>query len=151
MDSTCPGSAERSMAEMPRTTEPEAETQRLFELFQPPFLQEARRWTRLCARKATPQRLGKTEFERRDAVHHRGAQPLETARDERKKDRGKRAGVKTNPPPAHFRDDYPGNDGSGNPFFGSLPLQCVPREGAVAGADHVVMLLLWSSQRHDNN
>jgi hypothetical protein len=76
---------ERGMAEIPLTLEQEAEAQRLFELFQQPLLQEARRLARLFASKATPQLLGKTEFELRDAVHHLGAQLLQTALDERKK------------------------------------------------------------------
>ena len=73
------------MADIPLTAEQEAEAQRLFALFQQPLLQEARRLARLFASKSTPQLLGKTEFELRDAVHGLGAQLLRTALDERKK------------------------------------------------------------------
>jgi hypothetical protein len=73
------------MADIPLSPEQEAEAQRLFELFQQPLLQEARRLARLCASKPTAQLLGKTEFQIRDAVHHLGAQLLQTALDERKK------------------------------------------------------------------
>ena len=73
------------MADTLLTAEQEAEAQRLFELFQQPLLQEARRLARLFASKSTPQMLGKTEFEVRDAVHDLGAQLLQTALAERKK------------------------------------------------------------------
>jgi hypothetical protein len=73
------------MADIPLTAEQEAEAQRFFELFQQPMLQEARRLARLIASKSTAQMLGKTEFALRDAVHHLGAQLLQTALDERKK------------------------------------------------------------------
>jgi hypothetical protein len=73
------------MADLPLSAEQEAEAQRLFELFQEPLLQEARRLARLFASKATSQMLGKTEFELRDSVHQLGAQLLQTALDERKK------------------------------------------------------------------
>jgi hypothetical protein len=73
------------MADLPLSAEQEAEAQRLFELFQTPLLQEARRLARLLASKPTRQMLGKTEFELRDAVHQLGAQLLQTALDERKK------------------------------------------------------------------
>ena len=73
------------MADILLTAEQEAEAQRLFELFQQPLLQEARRLARLFASKSTPQMLGKTEFEVRDAVHDLGAQLLQTALAERKK------------------------------------------------------------------
>jgi hypothetical protein len=73
------------MADLPLTAEQEAEAQRLFELFQQPLLQEARRLARLFASTPTPQMLGKAEFELRDAVHHLGAQLLQTALDGRKK------------------------------------------------------------------
>jgi len=73
------------MADVPLSAEQEAEAQRLFELFQEPLRQEARRLARLFAGKPTAQMLGKTEFELRDAVHQLGAQMLQTALDERKK------------------------------------------------------------------
>ena len=73
------------MADLPLSAEQEAEAQRLFELFQEPLLQEARRLARLFASKSTTHLLGQTEFELRDAVHQLGAQMLQTALDERKK------------------------------------------------------------------
>jgi hypothetical protein len=73
------------MMDIPLTAEQEVEAQRLFELFPQPLLHEARRLARLWASKSTPQMLGKTEFELRDAVHHLGSQLLQTALDERKK------------------------------------------------------------------
>jgi hypothetical protein len=73
------------MADVPLSPEQEAEAQRLFQLFQQPLLQEARRLARLFAGKQTSQMLGKTEFEVRDAVHRLGAQLLQAALDERKK------------------------------------------------------------------
>ena len=73
------------MADTPLSPEQEAEAQRLFEPFRQPLLQEARRLARLFASKQTPQMLGKTEFEVRDAVHRLGAQLLQTALDEREK------------------------------------------------------------------
>ena len=73
------------MADVALTPEQEAQAQRLFELLQQPFLEEARRLARLLAAKPDSQMLGKTEFEIRDAVHRLGAKALETALDERKK------------------------------------------------------------------
>ena len=73
------------MADLPLPPDQEAEAQRLFELLQQPFLDEARRLARLLAAKPDAQLLGKTEFEVRDAVHRLGAQALEAALDERKK------------------------------------------------------------------
>ncbi len=73
------------MDTLPLSDEQEAEVQRLFELFQKPLLDQARRLARLFASKPTRQMLGKTEFELRDAVHQLGAQLLQTALDERKK------------------------------------------------------------------
>ncbi len=73
------------MAELPLPPEQEAEAQRLFELLQQPFLDEARRLARLLAQKPDSQLLGKTEFEVRDSVHRLGAKALEAALDERKK------------------------------------------------------------------
>jgi hypothetical protein len=73
------------MADNPLSAEQEAEAQRLYELFEQPALQEARRLARLFASKATPQLLGKTEFELRDAVHDLGTRLLQTALEERKK------------------------------------------------------------------
>ena len=70
---------------MDLTPEQKAEAQRLFEAFQGPFLDEARRLAELLASKANAQLLGKTEFEVRDAVHRLGAQALQTALEERKK------------------------------------------------------------------
>ena len=72
------------------TPEQEAEAQRLYDLLQQTFLDEARRLARLLASKADGQQLGRTEFEVRDRVHRLGAQALETALNERKK-RGTRA------------------------------------------------------------
>ena len=73
------------MADLPLSAEHEAEAQRLFELLQQPFLDEARRLARLLAAKPDAQLLGKTEFEVRDSVHRLGAKALEAALDERKK------------------------------------------------------------------
>lgn len=73
------------MNDLPLSAEQEAEAQRLFERFQQPLLQEARRLARLFACKPTNQMLGKTEFQLRDAVHQLAAQLLQTALDERKK------------------------------------------------------------------
>jgi hypothetical protein len=73
------------MADIPLSPEQEAEAQRLFQLFQQPLLQEARRLARLFASKQTSQLLGRTEFELRDAVHRLGAQLLQTTLGERKK------------------------------------------------------------------
>jgi len=73
------------MADVALTPEQEAQAQRLFELLQQPFLDEARRLARLLTAKPDSQVLGKTEFEIRDAVHRLGAKTLETALDERKK------------------------------------------------------------------
>jgi hypothetical protein len=73
------------MTDAPLTPEQEAEAQRLFELMQKPFLDEARKLARLLAAKPDSQLLGRTEFEVRDAVHRLGAQALQAALDERKK------------------------------------------------------------------
>jgi hypothetical protein len=73
------------MADLPLPPEQEAQAQRLFELLQQPFLDEARRLARLLAQKPDSQLLGKTEFEVRDSVHRLGAKALEAALDERKK------------------------------------------------------------------
>jgi len=73
------------MADFPLTAEQEVEAQRLFELLQQPFLDEARALARLLASKPDHQLLGKTEFEVRDAVHRLGAATLQTALAERKK------------------------------------------------------------------
>lgn len=73
------------MADLPLSAEQEAEAQRLFELFQQPLLQEARRLARLFATKDNQHLLGKTEFDLRDALHRLGAQLLQTALHERKK------------------------------------------------------------------
>lgn len=70
---------------MDLTPQQQAEAQRLFEAFQGPFLDEARRLAELLASKADAQLLGKTEFEIRDAVHRLGATALQTALEERKK------------------------------------------------------------------
>ena len=67
------------------TPQQEAEAQRLFELLQRPFLDEARRLARLLAAKPDAQLLGPAEFAVRDAVHRLGAQALEAALEERKK------------------------------------------------------------------
>ncbi len=73
------------MTDTPLTREQEAGAQRLFELLQKPFLDEARALARLLAAKPDAQLLGKTEFEVRDSVHRLGAKALEAALDERKK------------------------------------------------------------------
>jgi len=73
------------MADLPLSPEQEAQAQRLFDLLQHPFLDEARRLARLLAAKPDAQLLGPTEFEVRDAVHRLGARALEAALDERKK------------------------------------------------------------------
>jgi hypothetical protein len=70
---------------MDLTAQQKAEAQRLYEAFQGPFLDEARRLAELLASKADAQLLGKTEFEVRDAVHRLGAHALQTALQERKK------------------------------------------------------------------
>ena len=67
------------------TPEQEAEAQRLYELLQQTFLDEARRLARLLASKPDGQQLGRTEFEVRDRVHALGARALEAALNERKK------------------------------------------------------------------
>ena len=67
------------------TPEQEAEAQRLFDAFQQPFLDEARRIARLMASKADDQQLGQTEFEVRDHFHRLAALALQTALAERKK------------------------------------------------------------------
>jgi hypothetical protein len=73
------------MTATPLTPEQEAEAQRLFELIQKPFLEEARNLARLLAAKPDGQLLGKAEFEVRDSVHRLGAQALQAALDEREK------------------------------------------------------------------
>jgi hypothetical protein len=70
---------------MDLTPEQEAEAQRLYELLQQPFLDEAKRLARLLAAKPDDKLLGKTEFEVRDAVHKLGASALQAALDGRKK------------------------------------------------------------------
>jgi hypothetical protein len=72
-------------ADLPLSAEQQAQAQRLFQLFQKPWLQQARRLPRLFASKPTSQMVAKTEFQLRDAVHQLGAQLLQTALDERKK------------------------------------------------------------------
>jgi hypothetical protein len=67
------------------TPEQEAEAQRLYDLLQQTFLDEAHRFARLLASKADGQQLGQTEFEVRDRVHRLAARALETALNERKK------------------------------------------------------------------
>jgi len=67
------------------TPEQEAEAQRLYQLLQQTFLDEARRFARLLASKADGQQLGQTEFEVRDRFHRLAAKALETALNERKK------------------------------------------------------------------
>ena len=67
------------------TPEQEAEAQRLFELLQQTFLDEARRFARLLASKSDAQQLGKTEFEVRNQFHRLAATAVETALNERKK------------------------------------------------------------------
>jgi len=62
-----------------------AEAERLFQQLQGAFLDEARRLAELLAARPTPQLLGQTEFEVRDAVHRLGARALEAALDGRKK------------------------------------------------------------------
>jgi len=70
---------------MDLTPDQEAEAQRLFEILQQPFLDEARLLARLLAAKPDDKLLGKTEFEVRDAVHRLGASALPAALDGRKK------------------------------------------------------------------
>src|SRR5262249_52140414 len=70
---------------MDLTPDQQAEAQRLFEQLQGVFLEEARRLAQLLAAKPTPQLLGATEFEVREAVHRLGARTLEAALDGRKK------------------------------------------------------------------
>lgn len=70
---------------MDLTPTQEAEAQRLFEILQSSFLDEARRLARLLAAKPDNKLLGRTEFEVRDAVHRLGARVLQAALDERKK------------------------------------------------------------------
>jgi hypothetical protein len=70
---------------MDLTPEQKAEAQRLYEVLQGPFLDEARRLAELLAGKVDAQLLGKTEFEVRDAVHRLGATALQAALDGRKK------------------------------------------------------------------
>jgi hypothetical protein len=62
-----------------------AEAERLYQLLQGPFLDEARRLAELLAGKPDAQLLGKTEFEVRDAVHKLGATALQAALQGRKK------------------------------------------------------------------
>ncbi len=73
------------MTDTPLTPEQEAQAQRLFELMQRPFLDEARKLARLLASRPDSQLLGKTQFDVRDSLHRLGAQALEAALDERKK------------------------------------------------------------------
>ena len=70
---------------MDLTPDQKAEAERLFQQLQGAFLDEARRLAELLAAKPTPQLLGKTEFEVRDAVHRLGARALEAALGGRKK------------------------------------------------------------------
>ncbi|HKB39223.1 MAG TPA: hypothetical protein VKD72_22485 [Gemmataceae bacterium] len=70
---------------MDLTPEQQAQAQRLFEVLQGVFLDEARRLAELLASKPDAQLLGKTEFEVRDAVHQLGATALQAALQERKK------------------------------------------------------------------
>ena len=70
---------------MDLTPDQEAEAQRLFEILQQSFLDEARRLARLLAAKPDNKLLGQTEYEVRDAVHRLGASVLQAALDERKK------------------------------------------------------------------
>ena len=70
---------------MDLTPEQEAEAQRLFEILQQPFLDEARRLAHLLASKPDTKLLGQTEFEVRDSVHRLGASALQAALDGRKK------------------------------------------------------------------
>ena len=70
---------------MDLTPEQRAEAERLYQLLQGPFLDEARRLAELLAGKPDAQLLGKTEFEVRDAVHQLGATALQAALQGRKK------------------------------------------------------------------
>jgi hypothetical protein len=70
---------------MDLTPEQQAEAQRLFEILQGSFLDEARRLAQLLASKPDAQRLGKTELEVRDALHKLGATALQAALEGRKK------------------------------------------------------------------
>jgi hypothetical protein len=73
------------MTDTPLTPEQEAEAQRLYQLLQPAFLDEARRFARLMASKPDAQQLGRTEAEVRDRFHRLAAAALQAALDERKK------------------------------------------------------------------
>jgi hypothetical protein len=73
------------MAAIPLTPTQEAEAQRLYELLQQTFLDEARHFARLLASKPDHQQLGKTEFEVREQFHRLAAKALQTALNERKK------------------------------------------------------------------
>ena len=68
---------------MDLTPDQQAEAQRLVEILQQPFLDEARRLAHLLAAKPDDKLLGKTEFEVREAVHRLGANALQAARDGR--------------------------------------------------------------------
>jgi hypothetical protein len=70
---------------MDLTADQEAQAQRLFDILQHAFLDEARHLARLLAAKPDNKLLGQTEFEVRDAVHRLGASVLQAALDERKK------------------------------------------------------------------
>lgn len=67
------------------TPEQQAEAQRLYELLQDIFLQEARTIARQLASKEDRHLLGQNEFDLRDALHRLGAAALQTALNERKK------------------------------------------------------------------
>lgn len=70
---------------MDLTPEQQAEAQRLYDVLQGVFLDEARRLAELLAAKPDAQLLGRTEFEVRDAVHKLGATALQAALEGRKK------------------------------------------------------------------
>jgi hypothetical protein len=73
------------MADTPLTPEQQALAQRLYELMQQAFLDQARHFARLLAGKDDAHRLGRTAFQLRDAAHRLAATALQTALNERKK------------------------------------------------------------------
>lgn len=70
---------------MDLTAAQQDEANRLYQLLQGPFLDEARRLAELLASKDNAHLLGKTEFDLRDALHRLGAATLQIALAERKK------------------------------------------------------------------
>jgi len=73
------------MADIPLTPEQEAEAQRLYQVIEQAFLDEARQTARLLASKDDRHLLGATEFDLRDRAHRLAAKALESALEGRKK------------------------------------------------------------------